>query len=108
MRSPTSTVQESFLVTSNDEKLDSMIKIVYSCHSHESDRLINNIRLERSSFALECSESCLKFNIEGCGWIYIGSSNFDLTFDFDGQKLSKIKSTVDLDIRYSSDSSSSE
>ena len=77
------------------------LKVAYSCYSHELNDLINKIRLELSSLALWCAKSCLKLNIEKCGWVCIGNSKLDLTFEVNGQKLPKLNSVVDLGIRYS-------
>ena len=70
--------------------------------------LIKSIRLELNSLALWCAKSCLKLNVEKCGWIYTGNSNLELTFEVNGQRLTKLNSVVDLFSRYSSNLTLSE
>nr|CAH8820128.1 unnamed protein product [Trichobilharzia regenti] len=84
------------------------LKVTYTCTNTDIGPTMNSIHEELAKMDRWCDTWRLEFNVEKCGWLCIGCSNLDLNLAIQGHKIPRLKSVLDLGLKYSHNLSFSE
>ncbi|CAH8868789.1 unnamed protein product [Trichobilharzia szidati] len=84
------------------------LKVKYTCTNTDIGTTMNSIHEELTKMDIWCDTWRLEFNVEKCGWLYIGCPNLELDLAIQGHKIPRLKSVLDLGLTYSHNLSFSE